>query len=563
MAVGELKSGGELLVDALRVHGADHVFCVPGESYLAVLDALVDAPEIAVTACRQEGGAAIMAEAAGKLTGRPGICMVTRGPGATNASAGVHIAFQDSTPMILFIGQIARDMSEREAFQEIDYRRMFGPMAKWVAEIDRAERVPEFVSRAFATATSGRPGPVVLALPEDMLRERVEARPFDPYTAVQAHPGAGDMTRFQAMLEEAERPFVVVGGGGWTPAACAHFRRFAEAWDLPVGASFRCQSYLDNEHPNYVGHVGIGIAPKLRAAIVDADLLVVVGARMGEITSDGYSLLDIPKPKQRLVHVYPGAEELGRVYQAALPIHAGMPAFAEAAAALIPDGAPEAAPSWAEHRTNLRAEFEAWGAPLAHPGPLQMAEVMTWLRGALPPEAIVTNGAGNYSIWLHRFYRYRQYRCQLGPTSGSMGYGVPAAVAAKRLYPERPVVAFAGDGCFQMTGQELGTAVQYGAGIIVVVVNNAMWGTIRMHQERSYPGRVSSTDLVNPDFAKLAEAYGAHGEVVERTEDFAPAFERARAAGRPALIELRLDPEAITPSQTLSEMRAKAAAQGS
>jgi acetolactate synthase-1/2/3 large subunit len=559
LKTGDLKTGGELLVEALRLHGADQVFCVPGESYLAVLDALVDAPEIQVTACRQEGGAAIMAEAAGKLTGRPGICMVTRGPGATNASAGVHIAFQDSTPMILFIGQIARDMSEREAFQEIDYRRMFGPLAKWVAEIDRAERVPEFVARAFATATSGRPGPVVLALPEDMLRERVEAKPCDRYTPVQAYPGAGDMTRFQALLEEAERPLAVVGGGGWTPAACAHFRHFAEAWDLPVGASFRCQSYLDNEHPNYVGHVGIGIAPYLRAAVTEADLLVVVGARMGEITSDGYSLLDIPKPRQRLVHVYPGAEELGRVYQAELPIHAGMPAFAEAAAALTP----VETPAWTTGRADLRAGFEAWSAPLAHPGPLQLAEVMTWLRGALPPEAIVTNGAGNYSIWLHRFYRYRQYRGQLGPTSGSMGYGVPAAVAAKRLHPERPVVAFAGDGCFQMTGQELGTAVQYGANIVVVVINNAMWGTIRMHQERSYPGRVSATDLVNPDFAKLAEAYGAHGEVVECTEDFQPAFERARAAGRPALIELRIDPEAITPSQTLSEMRAKAAAQGS
>jgi len=554
MATGDLKSGGELVVEALRVHGADQVFCVPGESYLAVLDALVDAPEIQVTACRQEGGAAIMAEAVGKLTGRPGICLVTRGPGATNASAGVHIAFQDSTPMILLIGQVARDMSEREAFQEIDYRRMFGPLAKWVAEVDRAERVPEFLCRAFATATGGRPGPVVLALPEDMLVERVRPRPFERGRPVQAYPGAGDMTRFQALLEAAERPFAVIGGGGWSQAACAHLQRFAEAWDLPVGASFRCQSYLDNEHPNYVGHVGIGLAPYLRAAIAEADLLVVAGARMGEMTTDGYSLLDIPKPKQRLVHVYPGAEELGRVYQAELPILAGMPAFAEAAAALTP----EAAPAWAGHRSELRRQFEAWSQPLANPGPLQLAEVMAWLRQALPPEAIVTNGAGNYSIWLHRFYRYRRYRCQLAPTSGSMGYGLPAAVAAKRLYPDRPVVAFAGDGCFQMTGQELATAVQYGANVIVVVVNNAMWGTIRMHQERSYPGRVSATDLVNPDFAKLAEAYGTLGLTVERTEDFAAAFERARGAGRPALIELRLDPEALTPTQSLSEIRAKA-----
>jgi acetolactate synthase-1/2/3 large subunit len=554
MATGDLKSGGELVVEALRVHGVDHVFCVPGESYLAVLDALVDAPEIQVTACRQEGGAAIMAEAAGKLTGRPGICLVTRGPGATNASAGVHVAFQDSTPMILLIGQVERAMSEREAFQEIDYRRMFAPLAKWVAEVDRAERLPEFLSRAFATATSGRPGPVVLALPEDVLSERARPRPFERYQTAQAHPGADDMTRFQALLEEAERPVVVVGGGGWTPAACAHFRRFAEAWDLPVGAAFRCQSYLDNDHPNYVGHVGIGLAPYLRSAIDEADLLLVVGARLGEMTTDGYRLIDIPKPKQRLVHVYPGAEELGRVYQADVPILAGMPAFAEAAAAL----SPEAPPPWAGFRGALRAGYEAWGAPLANPGPLQLAEVVAWLAGALPPEAIVTNGAGNYSIWLHRFYRYRRYRCQLAPTSGSMGYGLPAAVAAKRLHPERPVVAFAGDGCFQMTGQELATAVQYGANVIVVVVNNAMWGTIRMHQERSYPGRVSATDLVNPDFAKLAEAYGAHGEVVARTEDFAAAFERAQGAGRPALIELRLDPEALTPTQSLSEIRAQA-----
>ena len=562
MATGELRSGGQLVVEALRVHGADHVFCVPGESYLAVLDALLDAPEIQVTACRQEGGAAMMAEAAGKLTGRPGICLVTRGPGATNASAGVHIAFQDSTPMILLIGQVDRGMSEREAFQEIDYRRMFGPLAKWVAEIDRAERVPEFISRAFATATSGRPGPVVLALPEDMLVERAAPRPFTRYQAAQAHPGAGDMSRLRALLEAAERPFAVVGGGGWTSAACQHFRRFAEAWDLPVGASFRCQSYFDNEHPNYVGHVGIGLAPDLRAAIVGADLLLVAGARLGEITTDGYGLLDIPKPKQRLVHVYPGAEELGRVYQAELPILAGMPAFAEAAAALVPQGAPDAPLPWAGRRSELRGAFEAWGEPLANPGPLQLAEIVAWLRGALPPEAIVANGAGNYTTWLHRFYRYRQYRCQLAPTSGSMGYGLPAAVAAKRLHPDRPVVAFAGDGCFQMTGQELATAVQYGADVIVVVVNNGMWGTIRMHQERAYPGRVSATDLVNPDFARLAEAYGAHGEVVERTADFAAAFERARAVGRPALIELRLDPEALTPGQTLSEIRAKAAARG-
>ena len=554
MAGQELKSGGQLLVDALRMHGADHVFCVPGESYLAVLDALYDAPEIAVTACRQEGGAAMMAEAAGKLTGRPGICMVTRGPGATNASAGVHIAFQDSTPMILFIGQIARGVTEREAFQEIDYRRMFGEMAKWVAQIDQAERVPEFLARAFATATSGRPGPVVLALPEDMLRDRVPVRPADPYQPVETHPGADDLARLQEMLAGAERPLAIVGGGGWDAAACDNFRRFAEAYALPVGASFRCQSYFDNAHANYVGDVGIAANPKLAARVREADLLMLVGTRMGEITSDGYALLDIPKPKQTLVHVYPGAEELGRLYQPALAINAGMRAFAAAAAEL----APASPPPWRAGTEAARADFLAWTEPVANPGPLQLAEVMVWLRDNLPPDAIISNGAGNYSAWLHRFHRYRQYRCQLGPTSGSMGYATPAAVAAKRLHPDRTVVAVTGDGCFQMTGQEFGAAVQYGADIIVIVINNAMWGTIRMHQERSYPGRVIATSLGNPDFAKLAEAYGGYGEVVERTEEFAPAFERARSAGRPALLELRVDPEAITVTQSLSEIRAKA-----
>jgi acetolactate synthase-1/2/3 large subunit len=550
----ELRSGGALLVDALRVHGAGHVFCVPGESYLAVLDALVDAPEIAVTACRQEGGAAIMAEAAGKLTGRPGICMVTRGPGATNASAGLHIAFQDSTPMILLIGQVARGMAEREAFQEIDYRRMFGQLAKWVAEIDRAERVPEFLSRAFHTATGGRPGPVVLALPEDMLRERAAPRPFDPYRPVEAHPGAADLARLQELLAGAERPLMVLGGGGWDAEACENVRRFAEAYELPVGASFRCQSYFDNAHPNYVGHVGIAMSPKLTDLVTEADLLLLIGARMGEITSAGYTLLEIPKPRQDLVHVYPGAEELGRVYQPSLAINAGMKAFAAAVA----DLAPAAPPPWRARAEAARADYLDWCRPLANPGDLQLAEVMAWLADTLPPDAMVTNGAGNYSIWLHRFYRYRQYRTQLGSTSGSMGYGLPAAIAAKRLHPERTVVAFAGDGCFQMTGQEFGTAVQYGLPIILIVVNNGMWGTIRMHQERSYPGRVSATDLVNPDFAKLAEAYGGHGEVVEKTEDFPAAFARAQAAGRPALIELRVDPEAISATQSLSEIRAAA-----
>jgi acetolactate synthase-1/2/3 large subunit len=555
-ASDNLRTGGQLVVDALQIHGADHVFCVPGESYLAVLDAFFDVPKIDVTVCRQEGGAAMMADAYGKLTGRPGICMVTRGPGATNASAGVHIAFQDSTPMILFIGQVARGMVEREAFQEIDYRRMFGPMAKWVAEIDRADRIAEFVSRAFHTATAGRPGPVVLALPEDMLTDRAVPTEVDPYRPVEAHPGADDMAALGAMLTAAERPMAIVGGGGWNARACADLRKFAEEFSLPVGASFRCQDYFDNSHPNYVGDVAIGINPKLAERVRTADLLLLIGARMGEMTSSGYTLLDIPRPKQRLVHVYPGAEELGRVYQPALAIHSSMPAFLAAAAKL----APAAPPSWSEETKVARQDYVDWTEPVASPGALQMGAVVAWLRDNLPPEAIVCNGAGNYAGWMNRFYRYREYRTLLGPTSGSMGYGTPAAVAAKRLYPERPVIALAGDGCFLMNGQELATAVHYGLDIVILVVNNGIYGTIRMHQEREYPGRVSATDLTNPDFAKLAEAYGAYGEVVTETDDFPAAFKRAQAADGPALLELRIDAEAITPGRSLSEIRAAAEA---
>ena len=549
-----LPTGGQILVEALKTHGADHAFCVPGESYLAVLDALYDAPEIALTVCRQEGGAAMMADAYGKLTGRPGICVVTRGPGATNASPGVHIAFQDSTPMILFVGQVGREMAEREAFQEIDFRRMFGQMTKWVAEIDQAARIPEFVARAFATATSGRPGPVVLALPEDMLRERAAAPRAERYQVAQGHPGPADMKRLAALLAAAERPFVLLGGGGWDAEAVARIQGFAEAWNLPVGAAFRCQDYFDNGHDNYVGDVGIGANPKLAERVRSADLLLVLGARLGEITTSGYSLVDIPQPRQTLVHLHPGAEELGRVYRPSLAINAGVRAFAAAAA----DLRPERTPPWEGATRQARADYLAWQEPPTAPGALDLGQVVIWLRERLPPEAIICNGAGNYTAWIHRFHRYRQYRTQLAPTSGSMGYGTPAAVAAKRLYPDRPVIAFAGDGCFLMNGQELATAVQYGLNIVVVVVNNGMYGTIRMHQERHYPGRVSGTDLANPDFAKLAEAYGAHGEVVTRTEDFAAAFERALAAGRPALIELRVDPEAITPKQSLSEIRAAA-----
>ncbi|GAB2185774.1 thiamine pyrophosphate-binding protein [Roseibium sp. LAB1] len=548
------KTGGELLVEALERHGAERVFCVPGESYLAVLDALYDA-SIPVTVCRQEGGAAMMADAWGKLTGKPGICMVTRGPGATNASAGVHVAAQDSTPMILFIGQIERGMREREAFQEIDYRQMFGGIAKWVAEIDHADRVPEFISRAYHVATSGRPGPVVLALPEDMLVEKAAAEQPPAWTQVETHPGLTQMADLQKRLWAAERPIAILGGSRWSEDAVAAFTRFAERFDLPVACSFRRQMLFDNLHPNYAGDVGIGINPKLLARVKSSDLILLVGGRLSEMPSQSYSLLDIPSPAQQLVHVHPDAEELGRVYRPAQAIHASPTAFCKAAEGLQPPaelkGAGQAAQA---HR-----DYLDWsGARPQVPGNLQMSGVMEWLEANLPEDAVCTNGAGNYATWLHRFHRFRRYATQAAPTSGSMGYGLPAAVAAKLAYPEREVVCFAGDGCLQMTMQEFGTACQDGANIIVLAIDNGMYGTIRMHQERTYPGRPSATKLVNPDFAALARSYGAFGETVETTDAFGPAFERARVAGTPAILHLKLDPEAITPAASLSQIRAVA-----
>ncbi|MBA4098487.1 MAG: thiamine pyrophosphate-binding protein [Rhodospirillum sp.] len=549
-----LRTGGQVLIDQLKIHGVDIAFCVPGESYLAALDALHDTPEIKLIVCRQEGGAAYMAEAYGKMTGRPGICFVTRGPGATNASIGVHTAFQDSTPMILFIGQVARDQVEREAFQEIDFRRMYGPMTKWVAEIDDAARIPEYVSQAFHRAVNGRPGPVVLALPEDMLTDRVDVADAGRYKPVQPSPSAAQMHDLRDRLDEAKRPLLVLGGGGWSAEAVADIRAFAEAANLPVGCSFRCQDLFDNSHQNYAGDVGIGINPKLAERVKNADLLIVVGARLGEMTTSGYTLLGIPVPKQKLVHVHASAEELGRVYQAALPINAGMAEFAAMAKAL----GPVPARAWDNATKTARADYLEWSTPPQVEGPIQMGEIVAWLEQRLPADAILTNGAGNYATWIHRFHRYRRFRTQLAPTNGSMGYGVPAAVAAKVTAPGRMVVSFNGDGCYMMNGQELATAVQYNAAVIFVVVNNSSYGTIRMHQERAYPSRVSGTDLVNPDFVALARAYGAHGELVERTADFAPAFERAAKAGKPALIEIRLSVEIITPRQTLSQIRAAA-----
>ena len=550
-----LRTGGQILVDALKTHDADTVFCVPGESYLATLDAFHDATDdIRLVVCRQEGGAAYMADAYAKLTGRPGICFVTRGPGATNASVGIHTARQDSSPVILFVGQVAREMTEREAFQEIDFRRMYGQMAKWVAQIDDPARIPEMVSRAFHTAVSGRPGPVVLALPEDMQTERAAAPEARRYIEIQASPAAGDMAALRDMLAGAERPLMILGGSPWTNQACADITAFAEANGIPTAVAFRRQDLFDNRHSNYVGVIGLGTNPALLEAFNQSDLLLVVGPQLGEIITNGYTLITPPRARQRLIHVLAGVEELGKVYQADLPINAGMAAFAAAARALDPVDAS----AWRDWGAVARAAYESYLEPQAATGDVDFGEIMRWLDDTLPDDAVIANGAGNFTIWVHRFFRYRQYRTQLAPQSGSMGYGVPAGVAAGLMRPDSPVIAFAGDGDFLMNGQEIATAAQYGLNVVFIVVNNGMYGTIRMHQEREYPGRLSGTGLVNPDFAAYARAFGCHGEVVERTADFQPAFERARAADGPALIELRVDPEAITPATTLGAIRSAA-----
>ena len=547
------RTGGELIVEALKANGVERVSCVPGESYLAVLDALKDSG-IETLVCRQEGGAAMMADTWGRLTGKPGICMVTRGPGATNASAGLHVAKQDSIPMILFIGQIGRDMKEREAFQEVEYRRAFTEFAKWVGEIDDARRIPEFVTRAFAVATSGRPGPVVLTLPEDMLLDEVEAPEAKPYTPVEAHPGPSQIVALGELLKTAKRPMIVLGGTRWSETSVAGIQTFAEKFKLPVGCSFRRQMLFDHLHPSYAGDVGIGINPALAKEVKEADLLILLGGRFSEMPSSSYTLMDIPYPAQKLVHVHPDPSELGRVYRADLAICAAPEEFVAALASL---DAPTA-PTWAERTETMHAAYLAWSTPpKAGPGAVQMGPIMEWIEANTPKDAIFTNGAGNYATWLHRFHRFQAFNTQAAPTSGSMGYGLPAAVAAKQLFPEREVICFAGDGCFMMHGQEFATAMRYSLPIITLVINNGMYGTIRMHQEREYPGRVSATDLTNPDFAALAKAYGGHGETVQKTEDFAPAFLRARASGKPAIVEIKLDPEAITPTRTLSQIRDK------
>ena len=557
-----LMSGGQLVVAALRAHGARMAFSVAGESYLEVLDALYDAPEIRLITCRQEGGAAFMAEAYGKLTGEPGVLLVTRGPGACNAAIGVHTAFQDSTPMIVLVGQVARHQIDREAFQEVDFRKMYAPLAKWVTQIDIAERIPELIGQAFQVATSGRPGPVVLALPEDMLRDRCAAPVSGPHRAVQAHPGAADLAEMRRLIALSERPIMLVGGSGWSDAAAADIARFAGANDLPVCCSFRRQDIVDNRLSSFVGDLGTGAAPALVARFKAADLVLAVGTRIGEITSQSYTLMGIPDPGKVLIHVHAAAEELGRVFRPALGIQSGMGQFAGAAAALPPI----AAPRWRAWRAAARAEYEAGLAPSplqshGQPAPmLDLGRVMVWLRERLPDDAIVTSDAGNFSGWPNRFLQYRRPGRQLGPTSGAMGYGVPAAVAAKLVHPDRIVVGFCGDGGFMMTGQELATSLGEGPGPIILLFNNAMYGTIRMHQERRFPGRVVGTALKNPDFTALAAAYGAFGATVARTEEFAPAFEAALAARRASLIELRMDPEMITTRTTLTALRRQAEA---
>jgi acetolactate synthase I/II/III large subunit len=551
-----LMSGGQLVVASLRAHGVRMAFSVAGESYLEVLDALFDAPEIRLVTCRQEGGAAFMAEAYGKLTGEPGVLLVTRGPGACNAAIGVHTAFQDSTPMLVLVGQVARHQIDREAFQEVDFRKMYAPLAKWVTQIDMAERIPELINQAFQVATSGRPGPVVLALPEDMLRDRCAAPVSGPHRAVHAHPGAADLAELRRMLAAAERPIMLVGGSGWSDAAAADIARFAKANALPVCCSFRRQDIVDNRLSCFVGDLGTGAAPALVARFKAADLVLAVGSRIGEITSQSYTLMGVPDPGKVLIHVHAAAEELGRVFRPTLAIQSGMAEFAAAAAALEP----VAAPRWREWSAAARAEYEAGLTPSRfEPTPaLDLGRVMTWLRERLPDDAIVTSDAGNFSGWPNRFLQYRRPGRQLGPTSGAMGYGVPAAVAAKLVHPDRIVVGFCGDGGFMMTGQELATSLGEGPGPIILLFNNAMYGTIRMHQERRFPSRVVGTTLKNPDFAALAAAYGAFGATVARTEEFAPAFEAALATGRAAVIELRVDPEMITTRTTLATLRRQA-----
>ncbi|MFV0472778.1 MAG: thiamine pyrophosphate-dependent enzyme [Pikeienuella sp.] len=549
-----MRNGGRILVESLAALGARKAFGVPGESYLAVLDALHDAqgkPDFVL--CRNEGGAAFMAAAWGKLTGEPGICFVTRGPGVTNASIGVHTAMQDSAPMILFVGQVGTDMKGREAFQEIDYRAVYGTMAKWAVEIDRVERLPEILARAWTTALTGRPGPVVVALPEDMLTSLSDAAPLSgPARVSEPAPDAAALAEAQAMLAAAKRPLILIGGGGWNESGRRALQGFAEASDMPVIVAFRYHDLIDNFSPTYCGEAGVGMPAHVKSLISEADVILALNIRFGEMTTDGYTLLDAPTPRQKLIHVHASDREIGKIYQPALGVHAGPNAFA---AALAPVSG-----GWAAWRARGRADWEAGFDLPPLPSPVDMGVVTAHLREVLPADAILTNGAGNFTVWPNKFYKYGPKARLLAPQSGAMGYGLPAAIAAKVAFPERCVVCFAGDGDFQMNLQEMGTAMQAGAQPIVLLLNNGIYGTIRAHQERHFPGRVSGTSMENPDFSALARAYGAHAERVERTGDFPAAFARARASKTGAVLDLNISPEALTPRQTLSQMREAALA---
>ena len=553
-----MRHGGQILVDHLKAEGVRRVFSVPGESFLAALDGLHDSG-VQNIVCRHEGGAAIMAEAHAKLTGEVGIAFVTRGPGATNASAGVHVARQDSTPMILFVGQIDTAHRDREAFQEVDYRRVFGGLAKWAAEVDDIARLPEYLSRTFHLAQSGRPGPVVLALPENMLSARAEVPAIAPRRAPVAAPAPAQVGAIWDALMGARKPLVVVGGPHWSRQAAADLGDLASATGLPVAVTFRRQDRMDNRHPHYVGDLGVGMNPKLGRRLQEADLVLILGARMGDTATNGYTLMDPAAPGRTVLHVHADPDELGHVWRPDLAVVSQAPAMVAALGASVPQGLPD----WSAWTASARADYEAFVTPRETPGAVKLESIMRWLSDHVPDDAIATNGAGNYAAWMHRYFRPRAWPGQLAPTSGSMGYGFPAAVAASLECPDKVVLCFAGDGDFQMTLNELSTARQYGAHPVVIVANNGRYGTIRMHQERTYPARVSGTDLFNPDYAALARAYGGHGETVTRTQDFPDAFARALDAGTVAVIELILDPEALAPGQELHAARAQGLKAGS
>ena len=546
-----IRHGGKILSDQLVKLGVRRVFSVPGESFLAALDGLYDSgiPNIV---CRQEGGAAMMAEAYGKMTGQPGVCFVTRGPGATNASAGIHIAMQDSTPMVLFVGQIDNRHTDRETFQEVDYKDVFGGLAKWVAQIDDTDRLAEYIGRAFAVATSGRPGPVVLALPENMLSAAADVPDLRATKRLQPVLGADTVQAIMHALAQSERPLIVAGGPHWSAQAQADLQAFAERQQVPVALGFRRQDYMENHHANYAGDLNVGINPRLAARVREADFLLLLGTRFGDIETQGYTLVDPANPQKVIIHIHADADEIGRVYAPDIGITATAPAVLRQLANASPAG------DWSTWTSAARADYDAWLTPQESPGALKQEDVIKWLSGNLPNDAILTNGAGNYAAWLHRYFVYKQYGTQLAPTSGSMGYGFPAAISASLEHPDRTVVCLAGDGCFQMTCNEMSTAVQHGAKPIVIVMNNGRYGTIRMHQEKTYPGRVSGTALVNPDFAAFARAYGGFGEVVKASADFPAAFARAQAAGTVAVIECQVDEEALSTGATLSAVRAAA-----